>query len=90
MVSLAIDTKRAVDYQKTICLQLKEHIPQKIYDIFLTGCEMQEIVYVSDNKRSARKILRYCLKDYQHEILVGELVELKKQTPRKFHGKYYH
>ena len=83
-VSLAKDTKRAVDYRKTfitICLQLKGHLPQKIYDIFLTGCEMQEILYASDNERSARKILRYCLKAYQHAILLDELVKLRKLTP---------
>ena len=94
-VSLAKDAKRAVDYRKTfinICLQLKGHIPQKIYDIFLTGCEMQEILYASDNERDSRKILRYCLKAYQHSILLSEVVNLKprKVTCRKLYGKYYH
>ena len=88
------DAKRCVDYRLAfinICIHMKGKLPRNIYDIFLTGCEMQEILYAPDNERSMRNILRYCLKSYQHAILIKEIgLNLMKLRSRRIFGKYYH
>ena len=61
MVGLNKDTKRAVDYRKTainLSIHLIDKINNDIYQILLTGCNMQEILYAFEQERNMKLILR--------------------------------
>ena len=64
MIGLNKDSKHAVDYRKTainLCIHLKGKISDDIYKIILTGCNMEEILYASEEERNMSFILRYHL-----------------------------
>ena len=94
MIGLNKDTKRAVDYSKTanLSMHLKDKINNDIYQIILTGCNMQEILYASEQERNMKLILRYHLQSYIHTYLLIDLVGKKPKgiTVRKLYGKYFH
>ena len=95
LVGLNKDTKRAVDYRKTVIhltVALKNIIPDQIYQLLLTCCEMQEILYAGEESRNASQILRYHLVSYKHACLLNDIIGKKPNTitPRKLYGKYYH
>ena len=95
MIGLNKDTKRAVDYRKTainLSIHLKDKINNEIYQILLTGFNMQEILYASEQERNMKLILRYHLQSYIHTYLLIDLVGKKPKgiKVRKLFGKYFH
>ena len=57
-------------------------------------CEIQEILYAGENKRSVETILRMHNQPFLHMMLVKSVVKRKPLSPkisaRKFSGKYLH
>ena len=95
MIGLNKDTKRAVDYRKTainLSIHLKDKINNDIYQILLTGCNMQEILYAFEQERNMKLILRYHLQSCILTYLLIDLVRKKPKgiTMRKLYGKYFH
>ena len=71
---------------------MEDNFPQDIYEIFRTGCELQEILYAGEDCRTMPRILRYNLQSYWHATLIKKVIgrKPKKVTHRKLYGKYYH
>ena len=88
--------KRACDYRLSLvklCIHLNGKIDHKIHELLRTMCDMQELLYLSDNERSKITILRYYTQWYQHTMNLKKLVGCKPKaniTQRKFYGKYFH
>ena len=64
----------------------------QIRDILITLSEAQEIMYLPDNHRSPRTVLRLYLVMFVHMLSIKIHVrgKVKKLTNRKFFGSYYH
>ena len=60
--------------------------------MFLTSCEIQEILYSPDKKRSPKSVLRLYLILFIHMLLMKINIRgnLRKLTARKFFGSYFH
>ena len=94
-IALHKESKRAVDYRKAgiyLCLHLKGRININVYKILLSGCELQEMLYAGEEKRTLNSILRYQLQSYIHTYMLINLVgnNPKSLTRRKLYGKYFH
>ena len=69
--------KRGVDYRVSLIqlvVMLRNKINEQIYDILDTMCEIQEILYAGENKRSVETILRMHNQSFFHMMLVKSVV----------------
>ena len=89
--------KRCCDRRKillhyTQCLYQK--IDGKVHRILNTLSEMQRILYLGDDFRTAKEILRLHNCSFEHFILLKDVVCIKKlsekMTRDRFFGKYQH
>ena len=65
--------KRGVDYRVSLIqlvVMLRNKINEQIYDILDTMCEIQEILYAGENKRSVETILCMHNQTFLHMMLV--------------------
>ena len=94
-VVLNKESKRAVDYRKAIiylCIHLQGKINIDVYNILLTVCYMQEILYGAEKDRNMSRIFRYHLLRYVHTDLLIDFLgrKLNALTKRKMFEKYIH
>ena len=86
------EVKNGSDYRESlvnICLNLDPTFP--FYDVFSTLCEIQEIMYQNESKRSITSVLRLYNITYLHMIsLITKIKVPKHLTCRKLFGQYYH
>ena len=64
---------RGIDYRVSLIqlvVTLRNKINEQIFDILDTMCEIQEILYASENKRSVETILRMHNQTFLHMMLV--------------------
>ena len=77
--------QRAVDYRKAamhLCIHLQGKINVDVYDILLTICYMQEILYGAEDDRNMSRIFRYHMLCYVHtDLLVDFLGKKLKAIP---------
>lgn len=91
------DQKRCCDWRK-ILLQLTQMLHFKIdglvHRLFRTLTEIQRILYLDDDYRNAKEILRLHNSCFEHFILLKKLISdqklSKKMTKEKLYGKYCH
>ena len=88
---------RRVDYRVgliQLVVLLRDKIDNDIFNIFETMCEIQEVVYSGESKRSVEMILRLQNQSFLHRMLLKKIVKDKplspKLTKKKFYGKYLH
>ena len=88
------EAKRAADYRLSIIdciLCLHNKIEADIYNILLQMCEIQEILYRGELKRTTMSILRLYNISFLHAIKLNETAKSPKVlTTRKLFGQYYH
>ena len=94
-VVLNKESKRAVDYRKSViylCIHLQGKININVYNILLTVCYMQEILYGAEKDRNMLRIFRYHILCYVHTYLLIDFLgkKLKALTKRKMFEKYFH
>ncbi|XP_065645686.1 uncharacterized protein LOC136076144 [Hydra vulgaris] len=90
------DVKRAIDYRSCIiktAIYCQQKFPQNpLTDIFITMCQIQELIYKPESDRTNELILKMYVVVFKHVMLVmsnhGE--NLNVLTVRKFYGKYFH
>ena len=91
------ETKRCCDKRKillqvTKCLQYK--IDGNVYKLLRTLCEMQRTLYLGDDFRTPKEILRLHNASFEHFVLLKKLINLEKlsskMTRDKLYGKYKH
>ena len=76
-VVLNKESKRAVDYRKAamhLCIHLQGKINMDVYNILLTICYMQEILYGTEDDRNMSKIFRYHMLCYVHTDLLVDFL----------------
>ena len=65
-----------------------------LYDILETLCEIQKLLYTSEENRTVEKILRLHNQTFLHMLLLKRFVKKKTLSPKmsskKFYGKYLH
>ena len=88
---------RGVDYRVgliQLVVLLRDKIDDDIFNIFETMCEIQEVLYSGESKRSVEMILRLQNQSFLHMMLLKKIVKDKplspKLTKKKFYGKYLH
>ena len=88
---------RGVDYRVgliQLVVLLLDKIDDDIFNIFETMCEIQEVLYSGESKRSVEMILRLQNQSFLHMMLLKKIVKDKslspKLTKKKFYGKYLH
>ena len=72
-VVLNKELKMAVDYRKSViylCIHLQGKINIDVYNILLTVCYMQEILYDAEKDRNMLRIFRYHMLCYVHTALL--------------------
>ena len=71
---------------------MRGKISQNIHELFTTLCEIQEIMYLKEEKRTSQIILRAYNVMFWHSFLFSQILQkgCKKLTKRKAFGKYYH
>ena len=89
------ESKRAVHYRKSViylCIHLHGKINIDVYNILLTVCCIQEILYGAEKDRNMLRIFRYHMLCYVHtDLLIDFLGEkVKALTKRKMFGKCFH
>lgn len=90
------DNKRTVDYRialvKTAGFLHKSGVMSETALAALdTLIEVQRILYLAEEKRSPKEILRYHNQSWYHAILLKEIIKQpKKLTHRKMFGVYFH
>lgn len=89
------DAKKSADYRKSlviVTLWAIENIPEHYFvDILKTLCEIQEILYLPEEKRTMTTILRLLNVTHVHATTIRiHLTKLRTLTSRKFYGAYYH
>ena len=88
------EAKRVADYRLglvDICISVKNKINERIYNICLSLCEMQQILYQLESERSPKLIFRYHNIKFLHALQLNEVAKnIKKLTIRKLFGQYYH
>ena len=91
------ETKRCCDKRKillqvTISLQYK--IEVNAYKLLRTLCEIQRILYLGDDFRTPKEILRLHNPSFEHFVLLKKLINLEKlsskMTRDKLYGTYKH
>ena len=89
--------KRGLDYRVSLIqlvVMLRNKINEQIYDILDTMCEIQEILYAGENKRSVETILRMHNQTFLHMMLVKSVVKRNPLSPeisaKKLYSKYLH
>ena len=84
--------KRCVDYRKSlieVTTFVHTRINTRIFRVFETLCEIQEIFY--SRERTPSTILRLYNVTFLHALLLVECFnKTKSLTQRKFFGQYYH
>ena len=84
--------KRKILLQVTKCLQYK--IDGNVYKLLRTLCEIQRILYLGDDFRTPKEILRLHNASFEHFVLLKKLINLEKlsskMTRDKLYGKYKH
>ena len=88
---------RGVDYRVgliQLVVLLRDKIDDDIFNIFETMCEIQEVLYSCESKRSVEMILRLQNQSFLHMMLLQKIVKdnplSPKLTKKKFYGKYLH
>ena len=90
------EAKNSADHRKSLLLitnwflsNMKNHF---LTNILITLCEIQEILYLPDKKRSVQKIMRLIFSTFKHAMLLKIHLDgkLKSETEQKFFGIYYH
>ena len=88
------DTKRSCDYRLALIeltYQLRYLINDDILQVLLTLIEIQRILYLPAEKRTAREVLKLTNVTFLHFHLVKLVFgNTKKLTTRKLFGKYFH
>ena len=90
------EAKNSVDHRKSLLMItnwfIQNHKNNFITSILRTLCEIQEILYSPDNKRSSLTILRLIITNFKHAMLLKVHIDgaVKSMTERKFFGIYYH
>ena len=88
--------KNSSDYRKSFLIVAKwfqnnccNHV---FKSIFLTSCEIQEILYSPDKNRSPQSVLHLYLVLFIHMLLIKINIcgKLRKLTVHKFFGSYFH
>ena len=88
--------KKSADHQKSLLLitnwffsNMKNHF---LANILVTLREIQEILYLKDQKRSVQKIIRLIFSTFKHAMLPKIHLDgkLKSETEQFFFGIYYH
>ncbi|XP_066928359.1 uncharacterized protein [Clytia hemisphaerica] len=86
------EAKRGCDYRESIvslCQTLPKSFPY--IELLETLCEITELLYQYEDKRTVQSILRLHNVGFRHYILLKEqFPQPTKLTPRKFYGQYYH
>ena len=89
--------KRGVDYRVSLIqlvVMLRNKVNEQIFDLLDTMCEIQEILYTGENKRSVETILRMYNQTFLHIMLVKNVIKRNPLSPKisakKFYGKYLH
>ena len=89
------EAKNADDYRKSLLLvtkwflsKIKNHFT---INILLPLCEIQDILYLPETKRSAQKLMRLTSTSFLHVLFIKINIEgnVKSATERKFSGIYY-
>ena len=89
------ETKRGVDYRKSlikVTIALNGKINNDVYQILLSFCEIQHILYLEEANRTIENILRLHNQILLHSCLLKYVVGAnpKGLTSRCFYGKYFH
>ena len=91
------DKKRCCDRRK-ILLQLTQNLYHKIdgkaHKVIKTLSEIQRILYLGDDLRTPKQILRLHNSCFEHFVLLKDVIPIKnlseKMTRDRFYGKYKH
>ena len=93
-VQLNKEKKRGIDYRKTLIyltIALYQTTTHDVRALLATLCEMVEIFYAQDRKRSPKLILRLHNLCWRHAILCQKVMTpTKALTIRKLFGIYFH
>lgn len=89
------DTKRGCDYRIALvklCILLKNKISPQVYEILITLCEIQRLLYAKEEKRTSSTVLHMNNIIFRHAIALNNFFGGKKLklSNRKMFGKYYH
>ena len=88
------DTHRNCDKRKlllTLIINLDGNINNKVVHLLKTLSEIQRILYLKEDHRTCKEILRLHNSCYQHLVLMKEVIGFKtKLTREKLYGKYMH
>ena len=90
------DARNSADYRRSLLFVTKwfqDNLTQHfITKLLMTFSEIQEIMYLEDSKRTPITILRLYTTIFHHALTtkINLRNTLKKITPRKFFGSYYH
>ena len=90
------EAKNSANHRKSLLLMtnwflsnMKNHFSTYI---LITLCEIQEILYLPDQRRSVQKIMRLIFSTFKHAMLLKIHLDskLKSEIEWKFFGIYYH
>ena len=89
------ECRRGVDYRKSlikVVIALNGKIDSIVYKILSTMCEIQELLYTSEENRTIEIILRLHNQIFLHMVLLNKVVRMNTSplSTRCFYGKYYH
>ena len=89
------EQKRCCDKRKILLqltLALDEEITGKIIKLLKTFCEIQRILYLEDESRTQREVLRLHNSCFQHYVLMKDIFSTTfvNLTREKMYGKYNH
>ena len=88
------EVKRCVDYRKALLRVthlLRNDLSNDMYMILWTLAEIQEHLYMGEEERCPRNVLRLHNLAFMHNIILDSVVQMPlTMTNRKFRGKYVH
>lgn len=90
------EAKKSADHRKSLIIVTYwaiENIPNHYFiDILKTLCEIQEILYLPEERRTITTVQRLINVTHVHAMLIRIHLynNLKVLTSRKFYGAYYH
>ena len=86
------EAKRGCDYRESL-ISLCQTVPKNFpfLELLLTLCEITQLLYSYEEKRTVQSIFRLHNVGFRHYLLLREhFPQPTKLTPRKFYGQYYH
>ena len=91
----AKEVKRGSDFRLSllkICSYLDGKISDNIMELLQSLLEIQPVLYLKEDQRNPREVLRYHNMSFLHAIMCRMIIglKLKKLTVRKLYGKYFH